>query len=134
MQRPAMRVASVVLGTPDPRGLAAFYEQLLGWTVVENEPARPGYPAEDGWVMLRPQDGGVGLSFQWEPDYVPPVWPPEPGTQAMMLHLDIAVDDLAASVEWALAAGARLADYQPQRDVRVLLDPAGHPFCLFTRH
>jgi catechol 2,3-dioxygenase-like lactoylglutathione lyase family enzyme len=133
MERPAMRVASVVLGAPDPRGLGAFYERLLGWTVVADEGARPGYPAEDGWVMLRPQDGGAGLSFQWEPDYVPPVWPPEPGAQAMMLHLDIAVADLEAGVAWALEAGARLAEHQPQERVRVLLDPAGHPFCLFTR-
>jgi len=25
-----------------------------------------------------------------------------------------------------------LADFQPQEDVRVCLDPAGHPFCLYT--
>lgn len=48
-----------------------------------------------------------------------------------MEHLDIAVGDLDASVAWATDAGAALADYQPQDDVRVLLDPAGHPFCLF---
>ena len=27
----------------------------------------------------------------------------------------------------------RLAEFQPQDDVRVLLDPAGHPFCLWVR-
>jgi catechol 2,3-dioxygenase-like lactoylglutathione lyase family enzyme len=27
--------------------------------------------------------------------------------------------------------GPTLAEYQPQDDVRVLLDPAGHPFCLY---
>jgi len=48
-----------------------------------------------------------------------------------MLHLDIQVDDLDAAVEHAVAAGARLADHQPQERVRVMLDPAGHPFCLF---
>lgn len=31
----------------------------------------------------------------------------------------------------AQACGASLAAYQPQPDVRVYLDPAGHPFCLF---
>ncbi|MBB6415142.1 hypothetical protein HDC93_000698 [Streptomyces sp. AK010] len=31
----------------------------------------------------------------------------------------------------AVAAGARLAGHQPQDDVRVLLDPAGHRFCLY---
>jgi hypothetical protein len=49
----------------------------------------------------------------------------------MMTHLDIAVEDLAAAVAWAVEAGATLAGYQPQENVRVLLDPAGHPFCLF---
>jgi hypothetical protein len=32
----------------------------------------------------------------------------------------------------ALAAGAVLADFQPQDDVRVYFDPAGHPFCLWV--
>ena len=49
----------------------------------------------------------------------------------MMMHLDIGVADLDAGVEWALAAGAVLAEHQPQEGVRVILDPAGHPFCLF---
>jgi hypothetical protein len=49
-----------------------------------------------------------------------------------MTHLDIEVDDLPAAVEHALALGAAPAGFQPQDDVRVLLDPAGHPFCLFT--
>ena len=49
----------------------------------------------------------------------------------MMTHLDIAVEDVASAVAWAVEAGATLASYQPQEHVRVLLDPAGHPFCLF---
>jgi hypothetical protein len=31
----------------------------------------------------------------------------------------------------AVAQGATLAGFQPQDDVRVCLDPAGNPFCLF---
>ncbi|MCU1603904.1 MAG: Glyoxalase/bleomycin resistance protein/dioxygenase [Modestobacter sp.] len=50
----------------------------------------------------------------------------------MRLHLDIQVDELAAATGFALGAGATLADFQPQDDVRVMLDPAGHPFCLVT--
>lgn len=117
-----MRVSAAVLGAPDPRALADFYERLLGWTRVTDEPV---------WVMLRPPSGGTGLSFQHEPDHVPPVWPPAPGEQQMMIHLDIAVEDLDAGVAWAEAAGARPAEHQPQEHVRVMLDPAGHPFCLF---
>jgi hypothetical protein len=47
-----------------------------------------------------------------------------------MTHFDSQVGDLDAAVEDALALGARLADHQPQAHVRVLFDPAGHPFCL----
>jgi catechol 2,3-dioxygenase-like lactoylglutathione lyase family enzyme len=133
MTRPRMRVRSAVLGAPDPRALAAFYERLLGWTIVASEPARPGFPPEDGWAMLRSdcETGLTALAMQWEPDYVPPTWPPVPGEQGMMIHLDIAVDDLDAAVAWAVRAGATLAEHQPQERVRVMLDPAGHPFCLF---
>ena len=49
----------------------------------------------------------------------------------MMMHLDVEVDDLEIAVADALALGAALAADQPQDDVRVLLDPAGHPFCLY---
>ena len=64
---------------------------------------------------------------------MPPVWPAGPGDPRMQVHLDVEVDDLAAAVEAAVAAGARVADFQPQDDVRVCLDPAGHPFCLWVR-
>ena len=47
------------------------------------------------------------------------------------LHLDIEVDNLDEAVGAAVALGATQAAYQPQHDVRVLLDPAGHPFCLY---
>lgn len=122
MAQPRMRVSEAVLGAPDARQLAGFYERLLGWTVVDDEPA---------WVRLRPPSGGTGLAFQSEPGYIAPVWPTAPGEQQMMVHLDIAVEDVEEAVACARDAGGTLADYQPQDDVRVMLDPAGHPFCLF---
>jgi hypothetical protein len=123
MDRPALRLAATVLGTPDPRGLAEFYSQLLDWPITFSEP---------DWVMIKPPDGVRGLSFQLEETHVPPVWPQGPGDQQMQLHLDIeAPDGLDSAVEFALSLGAREASFQPQQNVRVLLDPAGHPFCLF---
>lgn len=122
MPRPPTRLSAAVLGSPDPRALAGFYERLLGWTRVADE---------DHWVMLRPPGGGTGLSFQHEPDHVPPTWPPRPGEQQMTMHLDIAVEDLDAGVAWAQEVGAVLAEHQPQPLVRVMLDPDGHLFDLF---
>jgi hypothetical protein len=57
--------------------------------------------------------------------------PSAPGQQHITVHLDIPVGDLDTAVAEALDGGATLAQVQPQDDVRVLLDPAGHPFCLF---
>lgn len=120
---PQFSLATVVLDCPDAHALANFYSRLLGWEVTSSEP---------DWVLLRCPTGGTGLSFQSEAWYRPPVWPEEPGEQQKMLHLDILVDDLDAAGAHAVAAGAVLADHQPQDDVRVYLDPAGHPFCLFV--
>jgi hypothetical protein len=76
--------------------------------------------------------GGPGLSFQTESAYARPTWPAGPGDQQMMIHLDIEVDHLETAGAHAIASGATLADVQPQQDVRVYLDPAGHPFCLWV--
>jgi catechol 2,3-dioxygenase-like lactoylglutathione lyase family enzyme len=115
-------LATVVLDCPDAHSLAAFYCDLLGWQVKWSEPH---------WVLIENPRGGTRLSFQAEAGYQPPVWPERSGEQQKMMHLDIRVDDLDEAGAHALAVGATLTRWQPQDDVRVYLDPAGHPFCLF---
>jgi catechol 2,3-dioxygenase-like lactoylglutathione lyase family enzyme len=117
-----LTLTTVTIGAPDPGALARFYARLLGWEITTEE---------SDWVVLRDPKGGVGLSFQTEDPYVRPVWPSGPGEQQMQLHLEIMVDDLESSAAWARECGAVLAGFQPQDDVRVHLDPAGHPFCLY---
>jgi len=41
MARPRMRITGPVLDCADPIGLARFYEQLLGWPIVEREVRGP---------------------------------------------------------------------------------------------
>ena len=113
----------VVLDAPDARELAHFYARLLDWQVFNEA---------DDWVDLAPsKDAGFNLAFATEQKYVRPVWPTEDGAAQMQMHLDVAVDDLDHAVAFAVGVGAELASYQPQEDVRVMLDPAGHPFCLY---
>ena len=123
---PGFTFTASVLGTPDPRGLARFYQRLLGWPLRDDT---------DEWATLRPSDGSTGLSFQLERDHVPPVWPPEPGAQQMQMHLDLQVDDLKAASAIAEEAGAvQIGGHEDDDEVvRVFRDPAGHPFCLFVR-
>ena len=122
--RPRLTLSGVVLDAPDPRALAAFYRRLLGWSVREDGPT---------WVSLSPPGGGAAISIQLEKEHRRPTWPARADGQQMQLHLDIEVDDLRAAADHAVAAGAILAEYQPQETVRVFLDPAGHPFCLWVR-
>ncbi|SEH00754.1 hypothetical protein SAMN05444920_117185 [Nonomuraea solani] len=114
----------MTIGTSRPGELARFYARLLDLPVTADE---------SEWAQVRPPEGVAGftLNFEYERHYARPVWPSVPGGQTASQHLDIQVDDLAAAVEWAVACGAVLAGFQPQDDVRVLLDPDGHPFCLF---
>jgi catechol 2,3-dioxygenase-like lactoylglutathione lyase family enzyme len=117
-----LTLTTVNLSAPDPIALARFYQRLLGWEITEEEPE---------WVLMRDPAGGVGLAFQSEPNYTRPAWPARPGGQQMMAHLEIRVDDLERAAAHAVACGATRADHQPQEDVLVHLDPAGHPFCLY---
>lgn len=122
-RRPVLRLQTVNIDCADAEAMAAFFGRLLGWEVTYRD---------GGFVLMRDPDGGVGLSFQVIEGYRAPTWPEEPGGQDKMVHLDIRVEDLDASVAYAIGCGARLAAYQGRADLRVMLDPAGHPFCLFT--
>jgi predicted enzyme related to lactoylglutathione lyase len=106
---------------PDPGRLARFYSQLLGWPIGNEEP---------GTAVVVAPGGASFLVFQEAEGYSPPVWPPVDGSQRPMSHLDFQVGDLDEAVEEALALGATVATSQPRHNVRVLFDPAGHPFCL----
>jgi predicted enzyme related to lactoylglutathione lyase len=113
----------VCLDAREPGHLADFYSQVLGWPVSQVD--------ENGAAIAIPETTSF-ISFQRNDDFRAPMWPAEVGEQQMMLHLDVAVDDLDAAVKAAVALGATIAEYQPQASVRVLLDPEGHPFCLYA--
>ncbi|WP_214324288.1 VOC family protein [Nonomuraea sediminis] len=113
----------VVLEAPSAMELARFYADLLGWEIAKQEP---------DFVAVSPPDGVAYLAFQTAEGYVPPVWPSADGRQRITMHLDFEVVDLEAAVVDAVSRGAREAEFQPQDGLRVMLDPAGHPFCLYT--
>ena len=113
----------VVVDAPDVAVLARFYSQLRGWPIWKENATG---------ATLDLGDGVAYLDIQYNPDYVRPIWPGAAGSQQMMMHLDFEVSDLQAEVARALELGAELPEFQPQDNVRVLLDPAGHPFCLYT--
>jgi catechol 2,3-dioxygenase-like lactoylglutathione lyase family enzyme len=127
---PRLTVASVTITAPDPRQLAAFYARLLGVEVTSIEEPRPDEPATAGWAQIRTER--LTLNFEFESCWRELRWPAVDGEQFASQHLDIHVENLDDAVAWAQQCGATLADVQRLAQVRVMVDPAGHPFCLFT--
>ena len=133
-----MHVSGPVLDAPDVGELVRFYERFLGWEVEELDGPRPGNPPGDGWGRLRPADRvpGQKIEVQWERHYQRPVWPGAEGQPGMQMHLDVWVEDIEQGVAWAIECGAQQGDAQPaDRDLsrlRIMLDPAGHAFCLWS--
>jgi catechol 2,3-dioxygenase-like lactoylglutathione lyase family enzyme len=111
------KLSAVVLDCADPAALAAFYRKATGWEITSSD---------DDFVTLG--DGGpVQLSFQRVAGYRAPDWPGD-GKQA---HLDLAVPDVELAARQLVAEGAARPEFQPGGDDwLVLIDPAGHPFCL----
>lgn len=111
-----------MLDSADSEALSDFYAKLLGWTKFH-------YDAE--WIIVVSEDKeGVPLVFQQVDTYEKPTWPSEQGKQQQMVHLDFYVDNVEESVEYALSCGATVAKKQFNNIWRVMLDPAGHPFCI----
>lgn len=120
-----IKLYSFTLDCLDPHALAKFYAALLEWEIV--------YFDEEYACVAPPgvkQGEYPGITFQQNPAYKRPVWPEEPGAQQQMAHIDIAVNDLEKATRHAIDCGARVSDVQFSDGWRVMLDPAGHPFCL----
>jgi predicted enzyme related to lactoylglutathione lyase len=110
-------LAMIGVDCPDPRALAQFYSQLLGWEIA-------GSSAE--YAMI--QGLGTPIVFWREEGYQAPRWP-DAGSPKRF-HFDLTVDDLELTEARCIELGATRAEHQPGSHWRVLLDPAGHPFCI----
>ncbi len=97
-------------------------------------PRCPATRRRRSWAQLRAAVGQASptLNFEYEAQFARPAWPARPGEPVATEHLDIAVTSLDEGVAWAVAAQRDARGFQPQEDVRVLFDPAGHPFCLYV--
>lgn len=98
--------------------MVSFYTKLLDLTLGNSE--------DDPFPFLSGKD--LRIILQPLQDYVPPTWPGnERGKQ---VHIDLGVRDLPAAVAYARSIGAAESPEQYSQHWHVMLDPAGHPFCL----
>ncbi|HEY5091893.1 MAG TPA: VOC family protein [Acidimicrobiales bacterium] len=110
----------VSLDCDDPDTLAEFWAAMLGGEVMFRH---------DTSIVVRTE--WLWMSAMRIPDYRAPTWPSNDVPK--QIHLNLAVDNVESAVAEALRLGARIATFQPSpSEFRVMLDPAGHPFCLTT--
>ena len=111
-------VGMISIDAPDAAVLAHFYADLLELDVLHEG---------DGYAMIG-AEGTTPIGFGTDPHYAAPSWPDSGHKQ---FHLDLAATDPAATEARAIELGASRPDHQPgEGRWTVLLDPAGHPFCV----
>jgi hypothetical protein len=113
-----IRLGAISLDCADPQPLGEFWAGLLeGEIVIDRDD------------ILAVRIDGLLLTAMRVEHYAPPTWPT--GSVPKQGHIDLKVDDLDDAERRALALGAVRAGFQPEPEGhRVLIDPAGHPFCL----
>jgi len=116
-----IRLRGIGLDCADPGPLSTFWAELLGGEIV--------FISQDVVVVKLDQ---LFLTAYRVEDFIPPTWPH--GLVPKQAHIDLDVDDLDQTERRALSLGAVRAQLQPEPEsYLVLLDPAGHPFCLTTQ-
>lgn len=114
------RIAALSLDAADAPALAAFWCEVLGWRVVDQD--------ETGVSIAAPDGSGPTMDL---------LVVPEAKTVKNRLHLDLRADGstTAQELDRLLALGAVPADVGQGPDVSwvVLADPEGNEFCLLPR-
>ena len=114
------RIAVIAMDALQPRVVADFWCDVLGWQVADED---------DTIVSIAPGD------LSWPT--IDLVKVPEKKTVKNRLHLDLRADgvDTTDELERLLALGARPTDVGQGADATwvVLSDPEGNEFCLLSR-
>lgn len=103
--------------------LRGFYARLTDWDQGFHQTAL--VPPNRMVVHFMECDGDF--------EYIPPVWPGQPGTQQKQMHFNFQADDLQLAVDEAIRHGATKAAAQYGEGCITMLDTEGHPFCLCER-
>ncbi len=123
-QERSVTIGDISIDCSDPMRTRDFYASLTGWEKREAYGC-PALVGDNGLLLLF-----MGCDFE----FVPPVWPEEPGKQQKQMHFNFQVDDLPSAVKEALLYGATKAAAQyGEEHFITMLDPEGHPFCLCAR-
>jgi catechol 2,3-dioxygenase-like lactoylglutathione lyase family enzyme len=116
------KFAAITIDCPDPDTTAAFYTSALGGTITHRLA---------GGTFI--EVDGLSMIFRRVADYQAPTWPSS--EVPMQMHFELYVDDLAGAEARLHQFGASTPEHEDDSDtgLLVMLDPAGHPFCIIVR-
>lgn len=113
------RLACVVFDAEQPRAVARFWSELLGWEVTVDRP--------DAVEVAAPDPDGLDVALTFLPER-------RPKSAKNRIHLDLSarsLDHQQIQVDRALSLGARRVDLgQGAVPWVVLADPEGNEFCV----
>ncbi|NNG40965.1 VOC family protein [Flexivirga sp. ID2601S] len=124
------------LDATDCRALAEFYREFLGLHYRPGDEVPATGDDDADWLVLLDADGGRVFAIQQVPHLNRPTWPSHVVPKQM--HHDFRVptrEELERQRARAEALGATLRfdrSDEPDEPLYVLVDPAGHPFCLLV--
>jgi len=110
-----------VIDCKDPVGLAKFYAEILGYTIVQSE---------SDWSVIGISEELPGIAFQKILNYVAPIWPK--GDIPTQMHFDIRVEDFQIAITEIESLGGKLIS-KSSDSFWVCADPEGHPFCIIKQ-
>ncbi len=114
-----LRFEAICIDSPDPAGLASFWEAALAWKRVDED--------DDGVLLRSPDSTGAGRPL---PDLLI-LKVDDLRSVKNRLHLDFRPDDQAAEVSRLIGLGAQRVDIgQGEATWVVLADPEGNEFCV----
>jgi hypothetical protein len=119
-----LRMQAVIVHCREPRRLATFWAEALGWTISVDD---------DQESVVEPQPGSREDSVV--PDLLF-IRVAEPKHGQNRLHLDLRPADQAAEVARLVGLGATRADVGQGEEVswQVMADPEGNEFCVLAAY
>jgi hypothetical protein len=118
-----IRIGAVVIDCHEPRRLARFWSEALGWAISRSE--------DPEWVVEPPEGSREDCVV---PDLLL-IKVPESKQVKNRLHFDLRPEDQAAEIARLEALGATRIDIgQGERSWVVMCDPEGNEFCVQPAH
>lgn len=121
-RRHPIELAAITIDCADAVAMSRFYVEALDGVLERTY-------SGGAWIRI----GELLILIREVPGYLAPTWPGD--GVPMQMHFEFWADDIVETQDFLQSFGATTPEFQPDREHGnlVMLDPAGHPFCIGVR-